>query len=277
MKDDTTYQTFIRYLILIFSSACILLLSIEPYAHGKHHDVSSAAPVNSNKECVVLLHGLARTSSSFKKMENRLKQEGFVIVNNSYPSRSETIEVLSKKHIESSIQECGNVSKIHFVTHSMGGILVRHYIGNHEIDNLGRVVMLGPPNKGSQIVDKLGHFPGFKFLNGPAGMQLGTGALDSSKASLPTSLGKAQFDLGIIAGTKSINLILSTLLPAEDDGKVTVEATKLEGMNEHIVLPVTHTFMMKNEEVIAQVIHYLQQGRFEALDPKLGSQQHVEN
>ena len=118
--------------------------------------------------------------------------------------------------------------------------------------------MLGPPNKGSEVVDKLGEVPGFHFINGDAGLQLGTGEL-----STPNSLGKANFDVGIIAGTKSINLILSSMIPNTDDGKVSTESTKLEGMNDHIEMPVTHPFMMKNEEVIAQVVNYLKTGRFE--------------
>jgi hypothetical protein len=118
--------------------------------------------------------------------------------------------------------------------------------------------MLGPPNKGSEVVDKLGDVPGFYFINGDAGMQLGTGQM-----SVPNRLGKANFDVGIIAGTKSINLILSALIPDTDDGKVSIESTKLEGMHDHIEMPVTHPFMMKNEAVIAQVLNYLRNGHFE--------------
>jgi hypothetical protein len=139
----------------------------------------------------------------------------------------------------------------------LGGILVRHYLSNHEIQNLERVVMLGPPNQGSEVVDKMKSFPGFHFINGDAGMQLGTGEL-----SIPNQLGKAEFDVGIVAGTKSINWILSWIIPSTDDGKVSVERTKLEGMNDHIEMKVTHPFMMKNDEVIAQVVHYLKNGTF---------------
>ena len=117
--------------------------------------------------------------------------------------------------------------------------------------------MLGPPNKGSQVVDKMHSFPGFKLFNGPAGMQLGTGEL-----SIPNTLGPANFDVGIIAGTQSINLILSLMLPNPDDGKVSVENTKLEGMLDHITLSTTHTLMMRNSVVIEQVIHFLRYGAF---------------
>lgn len=119
------------------------------------------------------------------------------------------------------------------------------------------VVMLGPPNQGSEIVDTLKNVPGYHFINGDAGMQLGTGEM-----SVPNKLGPADFDVGIIAGTQSINLILSLIIPDTDDGKVSVERTKLAGMNDHIEIATTHPFMMKNKKVIAQVIHYLKYGEF---------------
>ena len=159
--------------------------------------------------------------------------------------------------IKPALEECPQDMEVNFITHSLGGILVRQYLSENEIDNLNRVVMLGPPNQGSEVVDKLGEMPGFYFLNGDAGLQLGT-----SELSVPNSLGKANFEVGIIAGTKSINLILSSLIPDTDDGKVSIESTKLEGMNDHIEMPVTHPFMMKNDDVIVQVIHYLKHGRF---------------
>ena len=139
----------------------------------------------------------------------------------------------------------------------MGGLLLRQYLNQHKVDNLGRAVMLGPPNQGSHVVDKLKGVPGFKTINGPAGMQMGTKAKDA-----PQQLPAANFELGIIAGTRSVNPLLSTLLPNPDDGKVSVEHTKLEGMKDHISLPVTHTFMMKNKKVIEQVLCFLRKGEF---------------
>jgi hypothetical protein len=119
--------------------------------------------------------------------------------------------------------------------------------------------MLGPPNQGSEVVDKLRDFPGFRFINGEAGLELGTG-----EASVPRKLGAANFDLGIIAGTRSVNLILSCMISGPDDGKVSVENTRLEGMHGHLEMKVTHPFMMRNSKVIEQVIHYLESGRFSA-------------
>lgn len=214
-------------------------------------------PLHAQAGCVILLHGLARTDSSMHALEKQLVREGFTTVNVKYPSRKHTIDILADKAIAPALDRCAAEEEINFVTHSLGGILVRQYLSQHTIPGLSRVVMLGPPNQGSEVVDKLGNFPGFHFINGDAGLQLGTGAL-----SVPNQLGAANFDVGIIAGTSSINWILSSLIPGTDDGKVSVERTMLDGMHDHIEMPVTHPFMMRNKKVIAQVLHYLQHGRF---------------
>jgi pimeloyl-ACP methyl ester carboxylesterase len=215
--------------------------------------------VASQADSVILLHGLARSDRSMRKLEMALLEEGYSVHNVSYASTRKNIERLAEEAIGPALKLCPSDRKLHFVTHSLGGILVRQYLMHHEIENLGRVVMLGPPNKGSEVVDKLGKFPGFRFINGDAGLELGTG-----EGSVPSRLGAANFDLGIIAGTRSINLILSRMIAGTDDGKVSVESTKLEGMHDHLEMDVTHTFMMRNNKVVEQVIHYLETGRFSA-------------
>lgn len=218
------------------------------------------------RDCVILLHGLAKSDSSMKKLETAVENAGFFAVNVDYPSTDHPIEKLAGPAIAPALDRCArngsatddSPSQVHFVTHSMGGILVRQYLSRVNVENLGRVVMLGPPNRGSEVVDKLGSFPGFHFIFGDAGLQLGSG-----KMSVPNTLGAADFDVGIIAGTESINPILSSMLPGKDDGKVTVERTRLEGMRDHLEMPVTHVFMMKNQKVITQVVHYLQHGQFQ--------------
>ena len=216
-----------------------------------------AIAIPSHADSVILLHGLARSDRSMQKMEKILLEHGYCVQNVSYASTEDNIEALAVTAIEPALDKCPQQQKIHFVTHSMGGILVRQYLKHHEIKNLGRVVMLGPPNKGSEVVDNLRDFPGFHFIHGDAGLELGTG-----ESSVPNQLGQANFDVGIIAGTRSINLILSGMIPGVDDGKVSVENTKLEGMNDHLEMKVTHPFMMRNSKVIDQVIYYLQSGRF---------------
>jgi pimeloyl-ACP methyl ester carboxylesterase len=213
----------------------------------------------SQSDSVILLHGLARSDKSMNKLQQALLQKGYRVHNVSYASTHNNIKQLAEEAIGPALKLCPVEHSIHFVTHSLGGILVRQYLLHHEIENLGRVVMLGPPNKGSEVIDKLRDFPGFRFIHGEAGLELGTG-----ESSVPNKLGAANFDLGIIAGTRSVNLILSRMIPGTNDGKVSVERTRLEGMHDHLQMKVTHPFMMRNAKVIEQVIHYLESGRFSA-------------
>lgn len=215
-------------------------------------------------EEVILLHGLCRTSHSMNEMARALTDAGFKVRNVSYPSRSAPISKLADDAIGKAVAECNTdgATQIDFVTHSLGGILVRSYLARHTIPNLGRVVMLAPPNQGSEVVDKLGGWPIFKWINGVAGNELGT---DSN--SVPNQLGPATFPVGIIAGDRSINWINSLLIPGRDDGKVSVQRVKLSGMSDFIVLHTAHPFIMRNRTVIHQTIEFLKTGKFERRVP----------
>jgi len=210
-------------------------------------------------EVVVLLHGLARSDASMAKMATALQLEGYTVLNVNYPSRTATIEELAGKVIGDAMDNPAvkTAQKIHFVTHSLGGILVRQYLKTTRLDRLGRVVMLGPPNQGSEVVDLLGDTSLFQAINGPAGKQLGTGA-----DSVPNRLGPVDFDLGVIAGDRSINWINSFMIPGPDDGKVSIERTKVAGMKAHLVIHATHPYLMKNSRAIRDTIHFLRYGRF---------------
>lgn len=210
-------------------------------------------------ECVILLHGLARTKRSMNKIADHLHQDGYKIFNIGYPSTKLKIETLAEATIAKALNRCkaSFPDKIHFVTHSLGGILVRYYLNHHTIPRIGRTVMLSPPNGGSELVDRLGHIWLFKEINGPAGNQLGT-----DRISLPSSLGPIKFDTGIIAGCKTLNPFYSLLIQGENDGKVSISKTKLEGMKDFITVPHSHSFIMRSHLVCKQTSQFLKYGHF---------------
>jgi len=213
-------------------------------------------------ECVVLLHGLNRSWRAMDDMASALQGEGFSTANVDYPSLAGSIEVIAPLAVETGLKECRatGAGTIHFVTHSIGGILLRYTHAQTPIPDLGRVVMLGPPNQGSEVVDRTRDWPGAELVGGEAGRQLGTG-----DDSVPLNLGPVDFDLGVIAGTGSINPWMSAMLPDEDDGKVTVASTQVEGMRDFLIVDSSHRGITAADVVIRNTAAFLRNGMFEGL------------
>jgi triacylglycerol lipase len=220
------------------------------------------------RDTVVLLHGLGRTSLSMSRMATALEREGYRVVNASYSSRRQSLEALAKDWLPAQLRETSGSTvptasgpKIHFVTHSMGGIIVRLWLRDvGPPPNLGRVVMLAPPNAGSEVSDRLESFGPFRLFTGLNGRRLGTGP-----ESVPRALGAWPDNagaLGVIAGERTLNPLFSSWVPGVDDGKVAVASTHLAGERDHLVLPYSHTWLGYRKETIGQVIAFLRNGKF---------------
>ena len=220
-----------------------------------------AGPRYGDGRCVVLLHGLARTARSMRPLAEALAARGTPSVAVDYPSRAFPVATLAPEAVGRGLAACraGGARRVDAVSHSMGGILLRGAFARETPPDLGRVVMLAPPNAGSEVVDALGTVPGFAALNGPAGLELGTAA-----DAAPARLGPTGADVGVIAGSRSINLLLSLLLPNPDDGKVSAARTRLEGMCGWLMAPATHPLMMRKPLVVDETIAWLETGRFES-------------
>ncbi|MEA2063374.1 MAG: alpha/beta fold hydrolase [Gemmatimonadota bacterium] len=212
----------------------------------------------SNRETVVLYHGLGRTKYSMLPLVLRLRAGGFRVINIGYPSRRHTIERLAGiLHEKLELSPVDSPGPLHFVTHSMGGILLRRYLKDHPEIRVGRVVMLAPPNSGSELVDFFGRTVLLRLIYGPAGCQLGTSA-----TSAPNTLGPVDFELGVIAGNRTWNPLYSALIPGPDDGKVAVDRCRVEGMKDFTVVPHSHGFIMNSRRVAELVVNFLRHREF---------------
>ena len=191
-----------------------------------------AAPVEP-QTCVILLHGLGRTPLSMLPLKFALDRAGYRTVNQGYPSLARPIEELSGTQVPEALAKCAAPpdAPVHFVAHSLGGILVRHYLQDHDVPDGSRMAMLGPPNHGSELIDEFADDAWFTVM-GPAALQLGTGA-----DSVPANLGPVDLEIGVIAGTRTSldSMILQAApLPEPNDGKVSLESASLDEMQDFL-------------------------------------------
>jgi alpha-beta hydrolase superfamily lysophospholipase len=216
--------------------------------------------MSSNQEAkpVVLLHGLNRTSRSLEKLGRALDDKGFEVHNISYPSTRFPIEKLAKDLRQGELAPLADRDDLCFVTHSMGGIILRWIESYMPMPGLFRSVMLAPPNQGSEVADAMMNLRLARWLNGPALEQLGT-----MSNSLPLELEDINFHCGVLAGSRSSNPFFRRFFDEANDGKVAVESTKDPGVADWRVLDVFHSTMMKNRAVIDHTLHFLEHGWFE--------------
>ena len=208
---------------------------------------------------VVLLHGISRTSRSFRRMQTAIEASGFVTLNLDYASRRKALESLAEDiHPAIELFSSGIEGSIHFVGHSMGGLLARAYLARYRPRRLGCVVMLGTPNSGSEIADRLKNVRAYRAWFGPAGQQL----ITQRDAALDAILPPVDYPVGIIAGNRSVYPISSAFLPKPHDGRVSVENTRLDGMMDHVVIAVLHPSLVRNRLALQQTIAFLRDGRF---------------
>jgi len=188
-----------------------------------------------------------------------LRDNGWQVVNQGYPSRRKPLEALSAEvgvAFTRCLEQGVPADRIDFVTHSMGGLLLRKWVQDTQTE-IGRAVMLGPPNNGSELVDRIGQTIVFRAYNGPAGSQLGTDA-----SAVWRSLPPVPFELGVIAGFGEEGGFLGRHVAAPNDGKVSVASTRVAGMADHLEVRAGHTFMMNNPVIHQQIKQFLLHGSF---------------
>ncbi len=210
-------------------------------------------------EAVILLHGLGRTRVSLLRMERALRRAGYRTLNRSYPSTCHGIARLAESVVGARLEEVRGwgVERVHFVTHSLGGVLVRHNAEHAGLPEGTRAVMIAPPHGGSEVADRLRDLRPFQAYCGPALRELGTG-LDS----VPLGLGPLRVPSGVIAGDRSLYPFFNRLFDGATDGLVAVERARVSGMADFVVAPCGHSFIASRPAVIRHALHFLRHGRF---------------
>jgi triacylglycerol lipase len=212
-------------------------------------------------ECVILLHGLYRTAASMSLIEHHLIRQGYGVINIDYASTRSAIPSVAKGEVASAIAAAKKqgYERIHFVSHSLGALVIRVYLQDHRLPEGSRIVMLAPPNQGSELADwAYQTFPQLSRMSGPAANQLGT--LDQPFTS---RLDPVTEEVGIIIGENSWNPLSSKILPGPDDGAVTLERAKLKEMRDFMVVPCNHSSIILDKNVHDQVVRFLQKGWFD--------------
>jgi rhomboid family GlyGly-CTERM serine protease len=240
---------------------CGLVIAIAIFCcAASSHSHSIESPPRGRKECVILLHGLCRSSLSMGFMERALRQSGFAVLNLDYASTRKSITDIALDDIVKAVSTCSRMGyeRIHFVTHSMGGIVVRRYLQDHQLPEGSRLVMLAPPNQGSELMDwAVTSFPRLSRLAGPGASQLRT-----CDRTLLARLTPVSAEVGVIIGNTSWNPYFSDILPGKDDGKVTVERAKLAEMTDFLIAECNHTTILFKPIIQRQVVSFLEHGQF---------------
>ncbi len=208
-------------------------------------------------EDVVLLHELGRTDRAMRPLEEALLREGYRTHNLAYASlREEPAELVADAR-EQVAAGCAQAERLHFVTHSLGGLIARALLAEAPPANLGRVVMLAPPNQGSAYGDLVRESGLTAAEISPARAALGT-----DPEGFARSLPPPRYELGVVAGTRSVNPLDPLVAAGDGDGAVSVGSTQVPGMTNFLRVDATHASIRRRPDVHAQVIAFLRDGRF---------------
>lgn len=209
-------------------------------------------------KAVILVHGIIRSSKSFAQMQKDLREKGFEVFGFDYPSTRISISE-SARYLAKVIESLEGIDEINFVVHSMGGLVVRSYLAQADPpdERIRRMVMLGVPNQGAEMADKLKQLGLYRLIYGPAGQQLVT-----DNEALISSLPIPEFEFGIIAGARGTEGGFNPLIPGDDDGTVEVERAKLPGAADFTKVKVLHSFLVRDPEVVDLTQRFLIEGKF---------------
>jgi pimeloyl-ACP methyl ester carboxylesterase len=213
------------------------------------------------REAVVLLHGLGRSRLSMARMARALRRAGYRTLNRGYPSTRHGLARLAEDVVAERLAAVSRwgVERVHFVTHSLGGMLVRHYAAHVGLPAGTRAVTIAPPHRGSELADRMAHVRLVRWYCGPVLTELGTGPDGAAEGLGPLP----ELEVGVIAGGRGGWPFFRHLFDGPSDGTVAVERARVVGMTDFVVVPAGHSFITERRETIRQTLHFLRYGRFD--------------
>ena len=245
MKKRSLYLCLLAGIILTFTGCAVLKTAL-------HHDYKiNKYDETENMEYIVLFHGIYGTEKDMKPIAEMLGNKNYNIISIQYPTNSDSVEMISEKYIKPVIDGLDNDKKVHFVVHSMGSGILRYYLKNNNMDNLGKVVFISPPSHGSALAD---HFISkmLKDLLGEAVLQFSI-----KEDSFVNKLGNPDYSCYVLIGNKSNNPLYSVIIPGKDDGMVPLDGSKLDSCAYKVVDKASHTSILKDERTFNEIENYL--------------------
>lgn len=242
------YRSVLLITLGLYLSACA---SLPQVTQGERADNAQA--------CIVLVHGLWRSGAAMDVIARDLRHHGYQTVTVDYPSTSATIPELAEKYLHQGVESCRQrgVGQIHMVSHSMGGILVRQYLQTRRLPEGSRVVMLSPPNKGSELSTYFANSRWYEWLVGPAGASLIQG-----ENGFLAHLAPIEEPVGVIAAYRSWSLWPEAWLPSPNDGTVSLRSMLLDEMDDLALVNAGHAMMRHKDETHQLIRRFLKYGAF---------------
>lgn len=202
--------------------------------------------MGNNGDYVIVLHGYLRSYKSMQKICQFLDKKNFIVFNCDYRSTKYSIDIIANELLKKFITRfCTKKYKtIHFIGHSMGAVIIRKFLQDNPMLNLGKVVMISPPNHGSYIADILTKIPFSDYVFGPSLKQLST-----TKNSFVNRLPNIKCDCGIIT--------------AQYDWVVSQNSTMLVGADDYTEISATHYGILSNKRLPGLIYNFLSSSCFE--------------
>ena len=245
MGKKSVYFCLLAGIIFMFTGCAVLKTAL-------HHDYKiNKYDKTENEEYIILFHGIYGTEKDMKPIAEMLENKNNNIISIQYPTNSDSVEIISEKYIKPVIDELDSDKKIHFVVHSMGSGILRYYLKNNSMDNLGKVVFISPPSHGSALADH--------FISKMLKDQLGEAVLQFStkEDSFVNKLGDPDYSCYVLIGNKSNNPVYSAIIPGKDDGMVPLDGSKLDSCAYKVVNNTTHTSILKDKRTFDEIENYL--------------------